>query len=79
MRTEGEEATSTNGVSDSFQKMRSDCACIIRRDARLETGNERQGGVGGLRENAVQGEETSTKRCVSAHCRAAANECRFCR
>jgi hypothetical protein len=41
-RTEGEEATSTNGVSDSFQKMRSDSGCIIRRDAILETGNERQ-------------------------------------
>jgi hypothetical protein len=43
MRTEGEEATSTNGVSDSFQKMRSDSGCMIRRDARLrkrEAGEE---------------------------------------
>ena len=62
----------------SFQKVRSDSRCRIRRDVRQEENEITRDheGLESLRKNAVQGERGQVQNgCVSGHCRAAANEC----
>ena len=62
----------------SFQKMRSDSRCRIRRDERLKKTGETRGheGLDGLRKKRQYKERGQVQNgCVSGHCRAAANEC----
>lgn len=66
-RTEGEEATSTNGVSDSFQKMRSDSECRIRRDVGRMNGNERLGRTRSVAQKMLYKEREQVQNDVYQH------------